>query len=345
VNETLRAAIIGVGAMGQHHVRVYRDLSNVELVGVADGSDAIRTAVEQRYNVRGYADFVEMLEQARPQLVSVAVPTAFHLDVAREVIQRGIHVLIEKPIAETAEDGQTLIDLARQHNVVLAVGHIERHNPAVRALKTLLDRGEVGPIFEMRAERVGPFPHRIRDVGVVLDLATHDIDVITHLASSQLLRVYAETQQKIHSTREDMLSGMMRFANGVTGILHVNWLTPAKNRRLTVTGARGLYEVDYITQDLTFYENGDFYENGQTLKNFEDLQLFRGVSEGRMIRDKIEKREPLRIEIEDYVQAVREGRRPRVTGEESLQVLKIAHSLVDSGKSHQVIEMSACAPV
>jgi len=345
VNELLRAAVIGVGAMGQHHVRVYRDLSDVELVGIADADDKNRPVIEHRYNVRGYADYVAMLEHARPHAVTVAVPTALHLEVAREVIRRGIHILIEKPIAETAADGQELIDLARRHGVVLAVGHIERHNPAVRALKVLLDSGEVGPIFEMRAERVGPFPHRIRDVGVVLDLATHDIDVISHLAGSPLLRVYAETQQKVHSTREDMLSGIMRFANGVTGILHVNWLTPAKSRRLTVTGARGLYEVDYITQDLTFYENGYFYENGQTLKDFQDLQLFRGVSEGRMIRDKVEKREPLRIEIEDFVQAVRGGRPPRVTGEESLRVLQIAQALVESGQTHRVIEMNTCIPV
>jgi UDP-N-acetylglucosamine 3-dehydrogenase len=345
VSTPLRAAVIGVGAMGQHHVRVYRDHPDVDLVAIADADERIRPAIENRYNIRGYASFVEMLEQARPDIVTVAVPTVAHREVAGEAIRRGIHVLIEKPIAETAADGQALIDLARDHRVVLAVGHIERHNPAIRALKVLLDRGEVGPIFEMRAERIGPFPHRIRDVGVVLDLATHDIDVISHLAGSPLLRVYAETQQKIHSTREDMLSGILRFENGVTGILHVNWLTPTKSRRLTVTGARGLYEVDYITQDLTFYENGHFYENGQTLKNFEDLQLFRGVSEGRMIRDKVDKREPLRIEIDDFVQAVLEGREPRVTGEDSLRVLQIAHALVEAGRTHQVIEMKACIQV
>lgn len=343
VSEPLRAAVIGVGAMGQHHVRVYRDLPGVELVGIADAQESIRKPVEHRYNVRGFADFHALLDQTRPHLATIAVPTALHREVALEAIQRGVHVLIEKPIAETVADGQALIDAARRRDLVLAVGHIERHNPAIRALKALLDRGEVGPIFEMRAERVGSFPHRVRDVGVVLDLATHDIDVITHLADSPLVRVFAETQQKIHSSREDMLSGMMRFENSVTGILHVNWLTPAKNRRLTVTGAHGLYEIDYISQDLTFFENGHFFENGQTMKDFQDLQLFRGVSEGRVIREKIEKREPLRLEIEDFVQAVREGRPPRVSGEEALQVLKIAQALVQSGQTNQLIEMRQCS--
>ena len=188
--------------------------------------------------------------------MSVAVPTVHHLEVAAEVIERGIHVLIEKPIAETEIDGQRLIHLAKEHQVVLAVGHIERHNPAVRALKEQLETGRLGPLFEMHAQRVGPFPARIRDVGVVLDLATHDIDVICHLADAEIVRAYAETQQNIHSTREDTLSGLMRFSNGITGVLQVNWVTPTKSRRLTVLGAGGMFEVDYITQDLTFYENG-----------------------------------------------------------------------------------------
>src|SRR5215212_5255974 len=150
MSETLRAGVIGVGAMGQHHVRVYRELPGVDLVGIADADERSRPVIENRHNVRGYSSYVEMLEQTRPDLVTVAVPTAAHLEVAREVIERGVNVLIEKPIAETVADGQALIDLAQQHGVVLAVGHIERHNPAIRALKVLLDRGEVGPIFEMR---------------------------------------------------------------------------------------------------------------------------------------------------------------------------------------------------
>lgn len=343
--EPLRAAVVGVGAMGQHHARVYRDLPEVELVGVADADERARAAVEHRYQVAGFATPGELLERTKPDLVSVAVPTALHLVVAREAIERGIHVLIEKPIAETEGEGQALIDLARRRGVVLAIGHIERHNPAVRALKGLIDDGRVGPIFEMRAERVGPFPARVRDVGVVLDLATHDIDVICYLAGSPLLRVFAETQQKIHSTREDMLSGIMRFANGVTGVLHVNWLTPAKSRNLSVTGVRGVYEVDYITQDLTFYENGHLPDSGHSLEGFPDLQLFRGVSEGRVIRDKIDKHEPLRLELEDFVRAVREGGAPRVSGEEGLNVLRIAHALVRSGQEHRVVEIGACSRV
>ena len=337
MSESLRTAVIGVGAMGQHHVRVYGEIAGVELVGFADADETMRANIQQRHHVMGYADYHDLFDQAKPDLVTVAVPTVLHREVAAEAIRRGIHVLVEKPIAETERDGQALIDLAKEHQVTLAVGHIERHNPAVQALKAELESGHLGRIFEMHAQRVGPFPSRIRDVGVVLDLATHDIDVISHLADSPATRVFAETQQNIHSTREDTLSGLMRFANGITGVLQVNWLTPTKSRRLTVLGAGGMFEVDYITQDLTFYENG------QTLGGFQNLQLLRGVSEGRIIREKVDKREPLRAELEDFVGAVRDQRKPRVTGEDSLNALRIASALVKSGQTGQPVELTSLA--
>lgn len=330
---TLRAAVIGVGAMGQHHVRVYRELAGIDLVGVADSNDNIRVTLEQRYQVKSYANYLELLEAAQPQIVTIAVPTALHLEVATQAIRRGVHVLIEKPIAETEHDALTLINLAREQGITLAIGHIERHNPAIRALKGYLENGQLGRIFEIRAERVGPFPARIRDVGVVLDLATHDIDIVRHLAGSPLMRVYAETQQNIHTSREDTLSGLMRFENGITGILQINWLTPTKSRKLRVTGAAGMYEVDYITQDLTFYENG------QAMLGYDNLLMLRGVSEGRVIREQVEKREPLRAEIEDFIQAVRTGYPPHVTGEDSLNAVRVAHALVQSGQLHQTVEI------
>ena len=335
MNIPLRAAVIGVGAMGQHHVRAYREIPGVDMVGLADADEKQCASLTQRYAVRGYQDYNQLLDAERPDLLTVAVPTALHYEVASAAIRRGIHVLIEKPIAETEEDGQALIDLAQKCGVVLAVGHIERHNPAISALKKIIDENRLGTVFEMRAQRIGPFPARIRDVGVVLDLATHDIDILCHLAGEIPVRVFAETQQNIHSTREDMLNGMMRFANGITATLEVNWLTPTKSRRLSVLGAAGMYEVDYITQDLTYFENG------AALDNFGSLQLLRGVSEGRMIRERIEKREPLRLELEDFVGAIRNGYAPRVTGSDSLAALRIAHALVQSGQTHQVLEIQA----
>jgi predicted dehydrogenase len=334
MSERLRAAVIGVGVMGQHHVRVYREMPDVELVGFADADASNRTTIEQRHHVKGYADYRQLLDQEHPDIVTVAVPTVFHQEVTEEALSRNIHVLVEKPIAELEADAQGLIALARERDCVLAVGHIERHNPAIKLLKTLLDAGRLGPIYEMHAERMGPFPARIRDVGVIYDLATHDIDILCYLAGSPVARVYAETQQNIHSTREDMLSGLLRFENGITGVLQVNWLSPAKVRRLTVRGGGGMVEVDYITQDLTFFENG------QVLDNYHSLQIIRGISEGRMIREKVEKREPLRAELDDFVQAVREHHHPLVTGEDSLKALRIAAALIEAGQEHRMIDVT-----
>lgn len=334
MTEPLRAAVIGVGVMGQHHVRVYSEMPGVELVGFADADAVNRASIEQRHHVNGYADYRELLDQTKPDIVTVAVPTVWHREVAEEALRRDIHVLVEKPIAELEADAHALIELAKQRNRVLAVGHIERHNPAIKLLKTLIDEGRLGPIYEMHAERMGPFPARIRDVGVIYDLATHDIDILCYLAGSQVTRVYAETQQNIHSTREDMLSGLVRFENGITGVLQINWLTPAKVRRLTVRGGGGMAQVDYITQDLTFFENG------QLLDGFQSLQIIRGISEGRMIREKVDKREPLRAELDDFVQAVREQRRPLVTGEDSLKALRIAAALIQAGQEHRMVEIN-----
>src|SRR5579884_4568352 len=165
-----------------------------------------------------------MVERTAPDLVSVVVPTYLHFAVASHLLDRGINVLLEKPVTSTPEEAAGLIQLARLRGVKLAVGHIERFNPAIIEVKRHLVAGELGQLFHLHARRLGPFPPRIRDVGVTLDLATHDIDIMRYLTNSEVERVYAETQQQVHSTREDLVLGMLRFTNGSVGILDVNWL-------------------------------------------------------------------------------------------------------------------------
>ena len=138
---------------------------------------------------------------------------------------------------------------------MLTVGHIERFNPAIRELRRRLEAGELGRIFQISATRLGPFPARIRDVGVVVDLAPHDLDVMRFLVRAEPVRIYAETERRIHTEHEDLFNGTVRFANGVLGVLNINWVTPTKRRVLTVTGERGMYVADYISQDLVFYAN------------------------------------------------------------------------------------------
>ena len=337
----MRAAVIGTGSMGFSHARVYAELDGVELVAVADPSATARARVANTYRPEVYDDYRTMLEREKPDLVTVAVPTQMHVDVACEVMSRGIHVLVEKPLALTVEDGQTIIDTAREFGVKLSVGHIERFNPAIIELKRRLRAEELGRIFQVRARRVSPFPGRIQDVGVILDMASHDIDVIRHLLGSEVDRVYAETARKAHATCEDLLSAILHFSNGVIGVLDVNWLTPAKVRQLAVLGEGGMYLCDYLTQDVYWYKNTAIEDT------WESLNMFRGAMEGDMVKVHFQKQEPLRAELESFIKAVSEDLEPEVNGTDALVAVDLSLTLAESGRLHvpivpRLVREAAC---
>ncbi len=331
---TLKVAVIGVGAMGYHHARVLADMEEVELVGVADVNASLAAKVARRFGCAGYTDHVAMLDERRPDAVVVAVPTSDHLAVAQAVAERGMHLLVEKPIALDVAEGQQIIAAARRAGVQLMVGHIERFNPVVIALKQHLSSGELGRVFQIDAHRQGPSPDRIRDVGVVIDLAVHDLDVMRYVCGAEITRVYAETEQHIHSTREDLLTGIIRLSDGTIGTLRVNWLTPAKIRELYVTGERGMFRLDYLTQDLYFFENA--VARGP---EWDTLRVLRGVSEGRMIRHVVAKKEPLRAELESFCAALGSGSSAPVSGEDGLLAVKFAQALIASGLEHRAIDL------
>jgi predicted dehydrogenase len=277
-----------------------------------------------------------------------------HLDVAADVIARGIPLLVEKPLAGTLDEGRQIADLARKAGVMLTAGHIERFNPAVIELKRRVNAGELGRVFQVHARRVGPFPARVRDVGVVLDLAPHDIDVMRFLLGSEIIRVHAETEQRINTDREDMLIGTLRFANGpaavgVVGVLDVNWLTPTKIRELSVLGERGMFVVDYLARELTFYENADVRNApsppGQAVVDAAQpadwaAHHLKGVSEGPVHRIPIEKREPLRVELEAFVRCVRDGTPPEVSPEDALAAIEVSEALVRSAAHGIAVELA-----
>lgn len=324
--EPLRAAVIGVGAMGRQHARVCDEMDSVNLVGVVDPDAAMRGQVAARYHTRGFADHDSLLEAEEIDFAIVAVPTRGHFSVASVLIDRGIHVLVEKPLASRPSQARVLIDQARVRGVKLGVGHVERFNPAIMALKEYLSRGELGRIFQISVQRISGFPPRVEDVGVVLDLATHDLDVMRHLTGAEVTRVSAEIGRELDRPQEDMLCGLLRFDNGVIGLLNVNWLSPTKIRELAVNGERGMFVVNYLTQDLYFYENG-FQDS-----NWESLQVFRGVAEGRMIRYPIIRREPLLVELESFVRSIVEDEPFPVTGEDGLWAIILAQHLVQAGQ-------------
>lgn len=332
----IRVAVVGVGAMGKNHARVCQELPDVELVALADENGGLAESVSRLHGGRAYCDYRQMVECERPEAVIVAVHTQAHFGVVADLLEAGCHVLVEKPIAASLDEARQLVALAERKGLVLMVGHIERYNPAVIELKRRLEAGELGRIFQIHARRLGPFPARIRDVGVVVDLATHDLDIMRYLTGSEAVRVYAETRREVHTSNEDLFTGMVNFADDTLGLLEINWLTPAKIRELYVTGERGMFRADYLTQDLYFFENAE--ANGNY---WPAITMLRGVSEGAMTRFAIKKKEPLRAELEAFIAAVQGDNSHVVNGCDGEIALALALAMIESAQSHQVKELAA----
>ncbi|MBA2631663.1 MAG: Gfo/Idh/MocA family oxidoreductase [Chloroflexi bacterium] len=342
----LRAGVVGLGMMGRHHVRVWDEsVPGVELVATADPDpDTLRRTTAGR-RARGYADAERMFAQEELDLVSIVAPTSLHLPVTLAALRAGANVLVEKPIAATREEATSMIAAAAEAERMLTVGHIERFNPAMRELRRRLVAGELGRIFQIHATRLGPFPARIRDVGVVVDLAPHDLDIMRYLVGSEPIRIYAETERRIHTEHEDLFNGIMKFANGVIGILDINWLTPTKRRTLTVTGERGMYVADYIDQDLIFYANLDAAQVWRRRGDDGTGVPVTSVAEGEMTRRLIRREEPLVVELTAFAQAVREEGPPPVEPHDAMVALLLARKMVESADTGQVIDGRALAEV
>jgi predicted dehydrogenase len=309
----LRVAIIGLGSMGWNHLRVYRRLEGVELVAVADVDPQLRDRASENSDTRAYDDYRRLFEEERVDLVSVVVPTRLHKEVATAAIESGAHVLVEKPIASTIDEGVEMAHKAEAASVNLMVGHIERFNPALSELKERLLAGEIGNILQVQARRVGPFQPRVRDVGVVHDLATHDIDIIRLLLEREPTQIYARTRRGLKTEYEDTLLGILSFDDDVIALLDVNWLSPTKVRQLTVFGEHGTFIADYLTQDLH-------------LQRAESAEII-----------EVRRREPLEAELSAFATAVRDGREAPVSANDGIAALRIAELLVESGRVGQPI--------
>ncbi len=341
----LRAGVVGLGMMGRNHVRVYDEvLTDVDLVAVADPDpDALRRATTGRA-AHGHADPARMFAEERLDLVSIVAPTSLHRQVTLDALASGANVLVEKPIASDRPEAEAMIEAARRAGRILTVGHIERFNPVIRELRRRLAAGELGRIFQVKATRLGPFPARIRDVGVVLDLAPHDIDVMRFLLGSEPVRLYAETEQRIHTDHEDLFNGILKFANGVIGVLDINWLTPTKRRTLTVTGERGMYVADYINQDLFYYANPDATQVWER-PGPDESRMATSVSEGEMARRSIRRQEPLAVELAEFAQAVRSGGPPPVDPRDAMIALLLARKMVEAATKGAVVSGDELAEV
>jgi predicted dehydrogenase len=329
----LRIGLAGLGSMGRNHLRVLSSRPNVRLCALADPvPDALAAATAQT-GAQGFAEPLVMLAEADLDAVVVAAPTMAHLPIAMAAIERGIAVLVEKPLAASTDDALRLVTASRQHGVPVQVGHVERFNPAVLELGRLLAEGWLSTVYAIASRRAGPFPARIRDVGVTVDLATHDVDIISWIAGERPVRVYAETAQRLHATHEDLLFGLVHFPSGATGMLDVNWLTPAKRRQLVVTGEEGMFELDYLTQRLTFTKSPDLAR--PTL-----IGGYAPTFEAEPVTIPVAEAEPLAAEIDAFVDVVRRGGRPVVDAEDGLWAVAIANRLLESASIQRSLDLT-----
>jgi len=270
---------------------------------------------------------VELLKNV--DAVSIATPTVTHYDIARAAINAGVNVLVEKPVTDSIEKGEELVNLAEKNGVVMAVGQIERHNPVVDFAKRTMKEGRFGHAITMSSRRVSNFPSRIRDVGVILDLGIHDIDAIRYLTGSRVKSVYATSGMARNSEHEDHASIVLNFEDGMIGYVETNWLTPMKVRKLAITTTEELVTLDYMNQsaDISTTQFGEIDERN----------LFNIPLEYRTERINMRREEPLKRELADFIGAVKTGKEPLVTGKDGLETLKVTLAALRSSLEKRVI--------
>ncbi|MBB1511513.1 Gfo/Idh/MocA family oxidoreductase [Tessaracoccus sp. MC1627] len=323
----LRAGLIGLGMMGRHHARNLRSIDGVELVAVAD-------AAGDPHGLAGdlavLPDVDALLEQGLDYVV-VAAPTMYHEEIGLKLAEAGVHALIEKPLAKTVDGARALARAFADKGLVGAVGHIERYNPALQSLRKRLEAGDLGDLYQVCTRRQGPFPARIADVGVIKDLASHDIDLTAWVTQRKYELVAARTMFKAGREYEDMVSATCQLEGGLMSNHLVNWLTPTKERLTVVTGEKGMYIADTLTADLTFYANGSI------VNTWDDIAQFRGVSEGDVTRYEIPKPEPLRTEHENFRDAVLGKEADIVTLEQGARVVEVCEAMIESAKTDRFV--------
>ncbi|MEM3105263.1 MAG: Gfo/Idh/MocA family oxidoreductase [Candidatus Bathyarchaeia archaeon] len=299
-----KVAVIGVGFWGRNHARVYSEIEDVELVAVCDIDLERSKSVAKRYGCRAYSDFKEMLLVEKPDAVSICTPTTTHFEITSEVLKHGVHSLTEKPLCSTLEEAEKLRNLAYSLGLKLMPGHIERFNPAVGRIKTLIDDGVLGRIILITARRVSRWPERIGDVGIVKDSAIHDLDAMRFLVGD-VESVYAKVGSLGHRF-EDYVEAILHFKSGVTGFIEANWLTPRRIRSLIITGSEAVVSLDYITQEVSI----------------EDSE--------KVLQPTVKWEEPLMRELRHFINTILGEEAPILTANDGVEALKICEAILKS---------------
>lgn len=325
----LKVGLIGLGVMGKNHLRVLSSTEGLELVAVIDPQDPTLLG---EVSIPVYSR-IEEISKLKLDYCVVAAPTVFHEEIALWLSKNRIPFLLEKPISVNSKSAKKIIKSIQQNNVKAGVGQIERYNPALQLAKEKIADGLLGSIYQISTKRQGFFPSRISDVGVVLDLATHDIDLTSWVVESRYQNVSANSAFRSGRSHEDLISVSGTLESGVIVNHIVNWLSPLKERSIQIIGEKGVLAIDTLNSDLTFYENGsNFIVNTEKDK-------FKGVSQGKVVKFEFKKNEPLMVEHESFRDFILNKSQNIVELKSALRTLKVAEAVIKSSKSNKVVTL------
>ena len=324
-----RGAVVGLGMIGRHHARILQSSPRVEFAGAVDPNGDRHRALHDPG--LWFDSIAELLDRGPLEFAVLAAPTGLRLALARELIEAGVAVLIEKPLAGTVAEAEAIVALAADGGVAAAVGHVERFNAAPRELRRRLREGQLGRLFTLATTRSGPFPSRIADVGVVMDLATHDIDLVSWLSGSRIESLAAQAGHLSGGEHEDLVFITGRLESGAAVNLIVDRVSPTKIRRTRVLGEGGMLEADTLTGDLLFYENAE------VAIEWPATQQFRGVSEGNVVRYALRREEPLRVELETFLDMLEGRDADVVTLEQGLEIVRVAEAALQSARTGRIV--------
>jgi len=311
----LRVAVVGVGHMGRHHARIYSEMEDVQLVAIVDTNELVARELSKKFNTQYFLDYRDLI--GKVDAVNIATPTSLHYPMAKALLSEGIHILVEKPVTATLKEAENLIKLARMNGCVFQVGHTERFNPAVRELTGLVKK----PIY-IEAHRMGPPTQRNLDVGVIFELMIHDIDIVLNLVKAPILKVQG-LGLRIYSDYEDIAQAQILFENGCLASISASRVSSEKVRNLEITQEDGYLNLDYIEQNITLRKQVSsryIFDQPKAMYRREFL----------VDQPMISKDEPLRLEIQHFMECLRENKAPLVSGEDGKQALEVANKITQN---------------
>lgn len=311
----LGIAVIGTGFWGRNHARNLKELQETRLIAVCDKEETRAKAIAELFGVDAYTDSRKMLKQKDIEAVTVCTWSTNLAAEAMNVLKAGKHVLVEKPMANSVQEARKIVELAKKKQRYVMVGFLMRFIPGIQRIKEAVEKGEIGTLVYATARRVSEWPERIGDVGVVKDLAIHDIDITRYLFGDDPVEVYAKAGSLRYKQFEDHAQILLTFKGGKTAYIEANWLTPYKIRKLTVTGSRAIMNLDYITQEITF------------------------ETSGQTMAPRYEVKEPLRLELQHFANSILNDKEPIITGVDGLKAVQVAEAALKSAQRGKAIKL------